>query len=106
MNRRFAPAANWHIEQGSILDEEYVRSLGTFDVVYSWGVLHHTGAMWKALDMATLPARETLMIAIYSDEGLVSRAWDRLKRMYVHHPVTTPAVTLRSRAPLCRPTLL
>jgi 2-polyprenyl-6-hydroxyphenyl methylase/3-demethylubiquinone-9 3-methyltransferase len=106
MKRRFAPAANWHIEQGSILDEEYVRSLGTFDVVYSWGVLHHTGAMWKALEMAIVPAQETLMIAIYADQGLVSRAWDRLKRMYVHYPVTRPAVTLVSLATLWGPKLL
>src|SRR5437763_1458821 len=33
---------DWTIEQGSILDREYIRALGTFDVVYSWGVLHHT----------------------------------------------------------------
>ena len=25
---------------------------GQFDVVYSWGVLHHTAAMWKAIDHA------------------------------------------------------
>jgi SAM-dependent methyltransferase len=42
----------WTIEQGSILDPDYVRKLGAFDVVYSWGVLHHTGAMHAALDAA------------------------------------------------------
>src|SRR5205807_2467561 len=36
---------DWKIEQGSILDPDYVSSLGTFDIVYAWGVLHHTGAM-------------------------------------------------------------
>jgi SAM-dependent methyltransferase len=106
MKQRFAPGSDWQIEQGSILDEDYVRSLGTFDVVYSWGVLHHTGAMWKALEMATVPARETLMIAIYADQGFVSRAWARLKRMYVHHPSTRPAVTLASLATLWGPKLL
>ncbi len=43
---------DWTIEQGSILDRDYVRKLGTFDVVYSWGVLHHTGAMHDALQAA------------------------------------------------------
>src|SRR5262249_61001564 len=47
--RYFAGDSNWKIEQGSILDAEYVRNLGTFDVVYAWGVLHHTGAMRIAL---------------------------------------------------------
>lgn len=41
--------ADWTIEPGDALDEEYLSALGTFDVVYSWGVLHHTGDMWRAL---------------------------------------------------------
>ena len=32
----------WVIGQGSVLDADFMRSLGTFDIVYSWGVLHHT----------------------------------------------------------------
>src|SRR5438105_15936615 len=41
--RYFTDDAAWTIEEGSALDEQYVRALGTFDVVYSWGVLHQTG---------------------------------------------------------------
>jgi 2-polyprenyl-3-methyl-5-hydroxy-6-metoxy-1,4-benzoquinol methylase len=38
LRRRYFPEdADWSIEEGSILDEEYVRSLGKFDIVYSWG---------------------------------------------------------------------
>jgi hypothetical protein len=51
LNRRYFPDdSQWTIEEGSALDNDYLRSLGTFDVVYSWGVLHHTGDMWTALD--------------------------------------------------------
>jgi len=43
---------NWEVYQGSILDETFLARLGTFDIVYSWGVLHHTGRMWDAIDNA------------------------------------------------------
>ena len=44
LRRRYFPGdLQWTVEQGSVLDDAYLASLGTFDVVYSWGVLHHTG---------------------------------------------------------------
>ena len=46
-------ASNWSIDRASILDKRYVDSLGQFDVVYAWGVLHHTGAMWDAIRAVT-----------------------------------------------------
>ncbi|HLL74668.1 MAG TPA: class I SAM-dependent methyltransferase [Pyrinomonadaceae bacterium] len=78
----------WVVEEGSALDETYVRSLGGFDVVYSWGVLHHTGAMWRALDLARLPVREggKLFVAIYNDTGTQSRRWKRIKQTYNRLP--------------------
>jgi 2-polyprenyl-3-methyl-5-hydroxy-6-metoxy-1,4-benzoquinol methylase len=74
----------WTIEEGSVLDAEYVRSLGNFDVVYSWGVLHHTGAMWRALDNAQIAVRRggRLFIAIYNDTGSQSARWRLIKRTY------------------------
>src|SRR6266542_2062950 len=39
-------ASNWHIQQGSILDPAFLATLEPADIVYSWGVLHHTGRMW------------------------------------------------------------
>lgn len=71
--------------QGSALDEDFVRSLGTFDVVYSWGVLHHTGDLWRACEIvadAVAPGGR-LALAIYNDQGLPSRVWTRVKKAYV-----------------------
>jgi len=74
----------WRIEEGSALDAAYVKSLGTFDVVYSWGVLHHTGDMWRALRNAALPvaAGGKLFIAIYNDQGSRSHRWRSIKQTY------------------------
>ena len=41
---------NWKIEHGDALDKKYIESLGQYDIVYSWGVLHHTGSMWEAIE--------------------------------------------------------
>jgi 2-polyprenyl-3-methyl-5-hydroxy-6-metoxy-1,4-benzoquinol methylase len=78
----------WNIEQGSALDEGYMTSLGLFDVVYAWGVLHHTGAMWRALELAAERVRPggKLAIAVYNDQGGASRRWRALKRAYVKSP--------------------
>jgi 2-polyprenyl-6-hydroxyphenyl methylase/3-demethylubiquinone-9 3-methyltransferase len=42
--------ASWEVLQGSVLDDAFVGSLAQADIVYSWGVLHHTGDMWKGMD--------------------------------------------------------
>ncbi|MGH8590178.1 MAG: class I SAM-dependent methyltransferase [Gammaproteobacteria bacterium] len=77
----------WLIEEGSVLDWDYLGRLGQFDVVYSWGVLHHTGAMWLALEhVASLVASGgKLFIAIYNDQGWISRYWRATKALYVRN---------------------
>ncbi len=76
----------WKIEQGSVLDLNFLQRLGEFDVAYSWGVLHHTGEMWKALENALLVVKaesgSILTIAIYNDESWKSRWWRRVKKLY------------------------
>ncbi len=53
LKRRYFPEDRaWRVEEASALDQDYLSRLGQFDVVYSWGVLHHTGAMWQALENA------------------------------------------------------
>lgn len=82
--RYFPGTPQWIVEQGSALDETYLSSLGTFDVVYAWGVLHHTGNMWQAIEntCCRVGADGRLFIAIYNDEGLRSRLWKGVKIRY------------------------
>ncbi len=89
LRRRYFPEdPEWRVEEGSALDAGYLESLGTFDVVYSWGVLHHTGSMWKALDLAhpRVAPGGTLFIALYNDMGKESERWRRLKKIYCGLP--------------------
>jgi 2-polyprenyl-6-hydroxyphenyl methylase/3-demethylubiquinone-9 3-methyltransferase len=89
LRRRYFPDnTGWHVEDGSVLDERYLASLGQFDVVYSWGVLHHTGQMWQALRNVAPLVRPggQLFIAIYNDQGGASRRWVTVKRMYNRAP--------------------
>lgn len=83
-NRYFPEDENWTIEEGSVLDDAFLRKLGSFDIVYSWGVLHHTGQMWKAIEHASGRVKENghLFIAIYNDEGVRSRVWRKVKKTY------------------------
>jgi 2-polyprenyl-6-hydroxyphenyl methylase/3-demethylubiquinone-9 3-methyltransferase len=78
----------WQVGTGSVLDPDYIHSLPQFDIVYSWGVLHHTGQMWLALEHAGSRVREggKLFIAIYNDQGGASRRWRWVKRAYNRLP--------------------
>jgi SAM-dependent methyltransferase len=89
LKRRFFPdATDWTIEQGSVLDDSYVRQLGVFDVVYSWGVLHHTGDQWRGLNTlcGAVAPRGVLFIAIYNDQRWKSKVWHAIKRAYNRSP--------------------
>ncbi|HTU65153.1 MAG TPA: class I SAM-dependent methyltransferase [Steroidobacteraceae bacterium] len=85
LRRRYFPDdRNWRVEQGSALDPDYLRSLGTFDIVYSWGVLHHTGSMWLGFEYAIerVAADGKLFVAIYNDQGARSHLWWLIKAFY------------------------
>lgn len=76
--------ADWAVREGSILDREFVATLPKADIVYSWGVLHHTGDMHAAIrNAADLVADEGLLfVALYNDQGRLSRYWARVKALY------------------------
>lgn len=82
--RYFKDDPRWTIERGDALSTDYLENLGQWHVVYSWGVLHHTGNMWTALaNISSLVAPGgILFISIYNDQGLFSRIWTRIKRLY------------------------
>jgi hypothetical protein len=90
----------WTVEEASVLDRKHLETLGKFDVVYSWGVLHHTGEMWLALENAQslVADRGKLFIALYNDTGSQSARWLWIKRTYnkLPSPLRLPFAVLVS----------
>lgn len=81
--------SNWETIKGSALNENFIKSLGRFDIVYSWGVLHHSGNMYKAFDniIHLIKPGGLFYLAIYNDntdkliEG-TSILWLKIKKLY------------------------
>jgi len=96
VRERYQPGdPRWVVEQGSILDRDYLARLGRFDVVYAWGVLHHTGDLQAAIRNAgalVAPGGQ-LAIAIYR-RTLLCWAWRVEKRWYTQ---ATPEHQARAR---------
>lgn len=93
-HRYFPDDTRWTVESGSVLDTAYLDGLGSFDIVYSWGVLHHTGEMWRALGWVSglVKPGGKLYISIYNDQGRTSRHWRALKRLYNRYAWLRPVL--------------
>jgi len=82
----------WEIKSGSVLDRDFLSTLPKGDIVYSYGVLHHTGKMWEALENVKPLVKDDgyLLIAIYNKmygfwNG--TRSWQIKKQAYGRMPV-------------------
>jgi len=86
----------WNVEDGSVLDAKYLEALGLFDVVYSWGVVHHTGEQWRAMDNLSRRVKVggSLFISVYNDQGFFSKWWSWVKRLYNHNTIARAAIVL------------
>ena len=83
---------SWKVTHGSVLDDVFLKKLGQFDFVYSWGVLHHTGDMWRALDnvVELVNPNGSLFIALYNNQKFASRYWTFVKKIYNKFPLSRP----------------
>lgn len=82
---RFAAGEPWHVEERSVF--ELSAASGRYDVVYAWGVLHHTGRMRDAIRHAAslVEPGGLLVIAIYRKTPLCP-AWRLEKKFYALGP--------------------
>lgn len=84
--RKFCPNANYKIHQSDILSENS-KLLGKFDIVYSWGVLHHTGNLVEAIyRTADLVSDDGLLALAVYRKTLMCRFWKIEKRIYSKLP--------------------
>lgn len=76
----------WTILRGDVLDPQFLASQGAFEIVYSWGVLHHTGDVWRAFEnaQACIAPGGLFYLALYSADvyGDTVGYWLDTKRSY------------------------
>lgn len=84
--RKFDLETKADFEQASVF-ELPSRHQSAYDIVYSWGVLHHTGSMWKALDcaLACVKPGGYFAFALYERTSLCG-FWRMEKRTYTALP--------------------
>jgi len=87
LKKTYCKDANWEITRGDILSEDFLKNLKKYDFVYSWGVLHHTGNMYKALENTSRLVKDNgyLCVAIYNTQ-IQTPIWTFIKKTYVNSP--------------------
>jgi len=91
MLTKHAPEKSWEAHQGDILANPLNNE--KYDVVYSWGVLHHTGDMWKAIKNATKTCKNggLFAIALYTKTPFCT-FWKHEKRIYSKYKLFRPVL--------------
>ena len=85
LRERVGSPEKWHVERGDALDKDYIESLGKWNFVYSWGVLHHTGDVWQAIENAqsTVADDGLFYIALYAEDVQSDpQYWLDIKKRY------------------------
>ncbi len=87
LKQHFGNPSYWEVRQGDILDDDFVESLQPADIVYAWGVLHHTGDVWHALanTLKLMKADGLIFIALYEYDVQVDPTpefWLDIKKKY------------------------
>ena len=82
----------WECKEFSVFDLD-PKTVGQFDVVYSWGVLHHTGDMRKAINIASQMVKSNglFVLALYR-KTLMCNFWTWEKRTYNNRPKWFPFI--------------
>ena len=80
------PSEVWSVKECSVFELESA-SPAAYDIVYSWGVLHHTGSMWRAIKISCSMVRPDgrLCIALYRRTPICG-LWSVEKRLYSRAP--------------------
>jgi 2-polyprenyl-3-methyl-5-hydroxy-6-metoxy-1,4-benzoquinol methylase len=74
----------WAVEQKSVFDLDPAKE-GQFDIVHSWGVLHHTGNLDRAIENAArlVAPGGLFVLALYSKTPMCG-FWTKEKKLYTN----------------------
>jgi len=80
--KKLGAANQWSVEVASVFDLTPEKN-GTYDIVHSWGVLHHTGDMGLAIRKAAalVASHGYLAVALYRKTPLCA-FWRQEKKFY------------------------
>ena len=88
LRSRFArDTGRWEVQTHSLLDPDLRLKVAPANIVCCWGVAHHTGSMWEAIDHVAGCVAENgmLLLAIYN-RTKHSGTWLTIKRLYNRAP--------------------